>query len=51
VAALGLVEVVLVAVVITIPERSEASSVMSYAHSGNRSALFTALEKGKGRCA
>jgi hypothetical protein len=49
VAALALLAVVVVTV-ITIPKQAEASCILGYIHSGNKSNLFTALEKSQGRC-
>ena len=49
VAALALLGVVVVTVV-TIPQQAEASCVTGYAHSGNKSALFTAYVKSESRC-
>ena len=52
VAALALLGVVVatVAVTISLQQEAEASCVTSYALSGNKSALFAAFEKSKGRC-
>jgi hypothetical protein len=49
VAALGLLGVVVVTVV-SISQEAEASCILGYIRSGNKSAIFTALEKSEGRC-
>jgi hypothetical protein len=49
VAALAIVGVIVVTIV-TISQEAEASCIRGYIHSGNKSALFTALEKSEGRC-
>jgi len=51
VAALALFGVVAITLV-TIPlhQQAEASCLFGYIRSGNKSAIFTALEKSEGRC-
>jgi hypothetical protein len=51
IAALALFGVVVVTI-LTIPlQQAEAGCITGYVFSGNQSAVFTALEKSKGRCA
>jgi hypothetical protein len=50
VAALALLGVVIMVTVVTISQDAEASCILGYIRSGNKSALFTALEKSEGRC-
>ena len=52
VAALAVLGIVMVMVAVTIPlhQQAEASCLLGYIHSGNKSAIFTALEKSEGRC-
>jgi hypothetical protein len=47
--AVGLLGVIAIQTVM-IPQQAEASCVIGYFNSGNKSALITAFEKSEGRC-